>query len=580
MAILFLFFSAQTGLLSIFEERRIGTLRRILAGPIGPGTVLVGKLLGAFAMSVIAMTTLVVATTLLIGADWGPPAGVVPLVVAAIVAALGVSTLVISFTHTVEAAASASAAVGITLAIVGRDVRAGRAVAGDPRHARPADAPRLVPAWAGRPARQRWRGRDGAAGRGGAAGDRDRDGRDRDPAGATAGGDMSGVRKALEIGRVNLLRQLRDRSDLFFVIILPTLIIVALGLQFGGTTNARLGIVYDPADTDAAALVAAIEADGTQFDVRRVADEATLQSRVEHGELEAGLVIPSGFGASLAGPGTAEIRYLGTNGSLAQGLREPIDAAVARVAAIATAARAAVTEGVATWDQARAAAETGYPTVPGVLVTVSHVGTPSAFDGFSQFTFGASTQLVMFMFLTSLTAASRLVATRRLGVSRRMISTPTAAATIIAGEALGRFGVAMFQAVYIVLVSSLLFGVAWGDPVAAGAIVIVFALVAAGAAMLLGALARNQEQAGSLGVFLGLALGALGGCMIPLQIMPDSMQSIARLIPQSWALTGLQSLITDGGGIESVAQNLAVLAAFAVVLLGLASWRFRKAITA
>ena len=58
------------------------------------------------------------------------------------------------------------------------------------------------------------------------------------------------------------------------------------------------------------------------------------------------------------------------------------------------------------------------------------------------------------------------------------------------------------------------------------------------------------------------------------------MQSIARLIPQSWALTGLQSLIIDGGGIESVAQNLAVLAAFAVVLLGLASWRFRKAITA
>ena len=119
MAILFLFFSAQTGLLSVFEERRLGTLRRILAGPVGPGTVLVGKLIGAFAMSVIALTTLVVATTVLIGADWGPPAGVVPLVVAAIVAALGVSTLVISFTKTADAAGSASAAVGITLAIVG-----------------------------------------------------------------------------------------------------------------------------------------------------------------------------------------------------------------------------------------------------------------------------------------------------------------------------------------------------------------------------------------------------------------------------------------------------------------------------
>ena len=54
---------------------------------------------------------------------------------------------------------------------------------------------------------------------------------------------MSGVRKALAIGRVNLVRQLRDRGDLFFVLVLPTLIIVALGLQFGGTTAARLGVV-------------------------------------------------------------------------------------------------------------------------------------------------------------------------------------------------------------------------------------------------------------------------------------------------------------------------------------------------
>ena len=40
---------------------------------------------------------------------------------------------------------------------------------------------------------------------------------------------MSGLRKALEIGRVNLVRQFRDRGDLFFVLVLPTLIIVTSG---------------------------------------------------------------------------------------------------------------------------------------------------------------------------------------------------------------------------------------------------------------------------------------------------------------------------------------------------------------
>ena len=96
--------------------------------------------------------------------------------------------------------------------------------------------------------------------------------------------------------------------------------------------------------------------------------------------------------------------------------------------------------------------------------------------------------------------------------------------------------------------------------------------------MLVGALSGNPDQAASLGVFLGLALGALGGCMIPIQTMPEVMQQVSRFIPHSWALLGLQSLIRDGGGIDSVATNLAVLAAFGVVLMTLAVWRFRKAI--
>ena len=119
MAVLFLFFSAQTGLVSLFEERRRGTLGRILAGPIRPWTVLAGKTLGSFLQAAAAMAVLVVATTLLIGAAWGPPVGVALVVVGAITAAIGISALVISFTPTVEAAGAASSAVAITLAVLG-----------------------------------------------------------------------------------------------------------------------------------------------------------------------------------------------------------------------------------------------------------------------------------------------------------------------------------------------------------------------------------------------------------------------------------------------------------------------------
>jgi ABC-type uncharacterized transport system permease subunit len=119
MAILFLFFAAQSGMLSLFEERRDGTLARILAGPIRPATVLAGKALGSFVTASVAMTILVVATTLLIGADWGLPVGVALLVVAAIISAIGITTLVTSFFRTLDGAASASSAVAITLGILG-----------------------------------------------------------------------------------------------------------------------------------------------------------------------------------------------------------------------------------------------------------------------------------------------------------------------------------------------------------------------------------------------------------------------------------------------------------------------------
>jgi ABC-2 type transport system permease protein len=119
MAILFLFFSAQMGLVSLFDERRQGTLGRILAGPVKPWTVLGGKLLGGFIQGMLAMTVLVVATTLLIGASWGSPLGVALVCTSAVIAALGISTLVISFTNSAEVAGAASSAVAITLGILG-----------------------------------------------------------------------------------------------------------------------------------------------------------------------------------------------------------------------------------------------------------------------------------------------------------------------------------------------------------------------------------------------------------------------------------------------------------------------------
>jgi ABC-2 type transport system permease protein len=176
------------------------------------------------------------------------------------------------------------------------------------------------------------------------------------------------------------------------------------------------------------------------------------------------------------------------------------------------------------------------------------------------------------VFITSMAAAAGLIE------ARRLLATPTTSATILFGEALGRFAVALLQGLIVFVVGLLVFGVDWGDPPAALVLLVVFALVATGVGMLLGAVLRNAEQATSIGPPVGIALGMLGGCMWPLAIVPEPMRVVGHLFPQAWAMDAFIALIAKGEDIAGIALQLAVLAAFAAVLLALATWRLRRAL--
>lgn len=119
MAIMFLFFATVYGPVGLLGERRSGTLARLLAAPIRPASIVLGASIASFVLGVVSMTVLVVATTALLGAQWGPPALVAPLVLAAVVSAMGISILVCTLARTEEQAGGWNAMVAITLAILG-----------------------------------------------------------------------------------------------------------------------------------------------------------------------------------------------------------------------------------------------------------------------------------------------------------------------------------------------------------------------------------------------------------------------------------------------------------------------------
>jgi ABC-2 type transport system permease protein len=386
------------------------------------------------------------------------------------------------------------------------------------------------------------------------------------------------MRKASTIALTNLRRLLRDRTGAFFVVVFPFAIILVLGATFGQGFTPKLGVVA-PATPLAEDLVRRLEAvDGLEVAV--YADAAGLRDAVERGALEGGVVIAADHDDTIRDGGTAEVAYLARPSGAGQELRLTVAAVADRQTVVVTAARIAVEEGTATsFDDALAAARLAEETVPAVAVTPRVAGAEEGDEAEFGMDAGAAQELVLFVFLTSLSASAMLIESRRLGVSRRMLASPTPARTVLVGEALGRYAIALFQGGLILVGTAVLFRVDWGNPWTATLIVALFAATATGAAILMGSVLSNEQQAGSLGVFLGLALGALGGAMVPLEIFPPVMARIAHLTPHAWAIEALDETMATGAGPAAVATDLAVLAVYAAALIAVAIGLFRRRLT-
>jgi ABC-2 type transport system permease protein len=119
MAVFFVFFTVQFGVSSLLEERKDGTLARLLVAPVHRGAILAGKLLGAFVLGVLSMTVLILTTGLLLGAHWGNPIGVGLLVVSGVLSALAIMALVATIARTSEQAGNWQAVIALLLGMFG-----------------------------------------------------------------------------------------------------------------------------------------------------------------------------------------------------------------------------------------------------------------------------------------------------------------------------------------------------------------------------------------------------------------------------------------------------------------------------
>jgi ABC-2 type transport system permease protein len=119
IAMLFLFFIIGNAARSLIAEREEGTLPRILAAPVSPSSVLIGKTAGVMIVGVVSMTTVWLITWLGFGAYWGDPVGVFAVIVAAVTAISGISLLITGLAKTETQADALTTIVAMLFAVAG-----------------------------------------------------------------------------------------------------------------------------------------------------------------------------------------------------------------------------------------------------------------------------------------------------------------------------------------------------------------------------------------------------------------------------------------------------------------------------
>jgi len=194
--------------------------------------------------------------------------------------------------------------------------------------------------------------------------------------------------------------------------------------------------------------------------------------------------------------------------------------------------------------------------------------------------------LVFGMFFVVASIAGLFVEERACGALSRLRSLGVKPWQLIVSKIAPYLGVNGVQAVLMLTVGVWLMpqiggeglslqGVHWG---ALLLMLLAISLAAVSLALAVACLVSTHAQAATLGPILNVLMAALGGVMVPLFVMPPVMQKIAAYSPMNWGLEGLLDVLLRSGDVASVLPAAGRLAGFAVLMLMIAFWLFRRRI--
>lgn len=217
---------------------------------------------------------------------------------------------------------------------------------------------------------------------------------------------------------------------------------------------------------------------------------------------------------------------------------------------------------------------------PSVLLVVIGFAFPGATDSVPAFggrslvdVYAATTIVLGLATVAIFLLPVALGGDRERGILRRLSTTPVHPRALVAAHLAVQLAVVTVATVAAVLVGMLVFGISF--PVNAGWFILSFALGAASllaVGLLIGAVAPTANSGQGIGMILYFPILFFAGVYIPLQVMPEGVQTISSYTPAGAAV---QALSDSWAGQVPQTSNLVVMAVYALVAGSLAVWLFR-----
>jgi len=395
------------------------------------------------------------------------------------------------------------------------------------------------------------------------------------------------MKKIFAIAWKDTLMRFTGWSEWLFFLVLPIVFTLVLAGGTGSSTDSRVRlVVVDQASTPLSAnlLTALGDSQAVRPDLLTFAQ---AQAQFSQRTASAVLIIPAGFDLAQLEQGSIplELRQQPNN----------MDAMVAQRAVLSVISRVSSAADIANQSVAKAeqirpftsaadrqayfndalnqaqsqlsAAPTRITEAKGNTVDPVH---------YNPRTNSSAGQLITWVFIPLIGISGMFAYELQKGTLRRLLTTPTRKSTYLLGTIFGQVLTALVQMLLLILFGILVMKLNWGSqPLALAVMMVCGALAAAALGTTLGTFVKTESQASGLSIMTGMIMALLGGCWYPLEMFPQVVQNIVKILPTTWAMRGLLDIVLRGQGLTAILPDAGILLGFAAVFFGIGIWRFK-----